>query len=63
MPYVGERESGDDCAISSIRRFQRMLQNNMELVETIAIPNWRLNEDDVTIWKRVHLNLAIISTL
>jgi hypothetical protein len=42
--YVGERGSGDACGISSTRRFQHMLQNEMELVETIAIPSWWLNE-------------------
>lgn len=56
--FVGEREatiSGDssaDCGLSATRRFQDLLEKKFVLVDTISIPNWWLNEDDMTIWER-----------
>jgi hypothetical protein len=59
--YVGEREDNmrllessafPDSGISSTRRFQKMLSDNFSLVETVKIPQWWLNEDDMTIWER-----------
>jgi hypothetical protein len=58
--YVGERESeiqnnvagGRDSGISSTRRFQQLLKEHFSLVDSIQIPNWWLNEDDVTVWER-----------
>jgi hypothetical protein len=59
--YVGEREDNisllkslalPDSGISSTRRFQKMLNENFSLVETVEIPQWWLNEDDMTIWER-----------
>jgi uncharacterized UPF0146 family protein len=60
--YVGERESQiqnnigavPDCGISSTRRFQQLLQTHFQLVTRIPIPNWWLNEDDLTVWERRH---------
>jgi hypothetical protein len=59
--YVGEREDNmrllkssafPDSGISSTRNFQEMLSDNFSLVETVKIPQWWLNEDDMTIWER-----------
>jgi hypothetical protein len=59
--YVGEREdtihlssqgASPDCGISSTRRFQTMLRDEFSLMDTVEIPNWWLNEDDMTIWNR-----------
>lgn len=59
--YVGERENNmsllnssafSDSGISSTRRFQKMLSDNFSLEETVKIPQWWLNEDDMTIWER-----------
>ena len=43
-----EQESG----LSSTRKFQYLLQTKFRLVERIEIPNWWLNEDDLTVWER-----------
>jgi hypothetical protein len=59
--YVGEREDNmsllqssafPDSGISSTRRFQKMLSDNFSLGSTVKIPQWWLNEDDMTIWER-----------
>lgn len=61
--YVGEREevvrraeqhrsSKADSGLSATRAFQQMLQNHFELVTAVELPNWWLNEDDITTWKR-----------
>ena len=58
--YVGEQESkiqnnvadGLDSGISSTRRFQQLLKDHFVLVDSIQIPNWWLNEDDMTVWER-----------
>ena len=56
--FVGERAtaiSGDasaDSGLSATRRFQDMLEKDFVLVDTIAIPHWWLNEDDLTIWEK-----------
>lgn len=60
--YVGEREAAlshfdqeddtQDSGLSGTRQFQRLLENNFDLVKAMVIPNWWLNEDDATIWTR-----------
>jgi hypothetical protein len=59
--YVGEREDTmsllessafPDSGISSTRRFQKMLSDDFSLESTVKIPQWWLNEDDMTIWER-----------
>jgi ShK domain-like len=68
--YVGEREERlkelhqqqvgtrneyvADCGISSTRRFQTLLTQYFSLKTRIEIPNWWLNEDDLTIWERIN---------
>lgn len=66
--YVGEREDvilsraklshhhavRPESGLSATRAFQQTLQSQFELVKTVEIPNWWLNEDDMTIWKRKH---------
>jgi hypothetical protein len=60
--YVGERETRiqnnigtvPDCGISSTRQFQLLLQTHFHLVTEIPLPNWWLNEDDLTVWERRH---------
>jgi hypothetical protein len=61
VAYVGERErhisihvmDGADCGISSSRRFQRLLEQNFRMVTSVEIPQWWLNEDDLTVWELV----------
>lgn len=60
--YIGERQdkiqqlmsthAAPDCGISSTRRFQDLLKENFTLVDTVDLPNWWLNVDDMTIWER-----------
>jgi len=58
IAFVGERaaaisgDSSDDCGLSATRRFQYLLEKEFVLVDTISIPNWWLNEDDMTIWEK-----------
>lgn len=57
VAFVGERAahiSGDstDCGLSATRRFQQMLQDHFVLTDSISIPNWWLNQDDLSIWER-----------
>ena len=47
--YVGERLQD---SLSGTRRFHGLLEAHFALQETISLPNWWLNEDDLTIWKR-----------
>ena len=47
--YVGER--GPD-SLSGTRRFHALLAAHYTLQETIPLPHWWLNEDDMTIWNR-----------
>lgn len=59
--YVGERASaisgdGSDSGLSATRRFQELLESDFILVDTIKIPNWWLNEDDMTIWKKIRVD-------
>ncbi|KAI2512980.1 hypothetical protein MHU86_1526 [Fragilaria crotonensis] len=57
--YVGERErhvsihikGGADCGISSSRRFQTLLEENFRMVKRVKIPQWWLNEDDLSVWE------------
>jgi hypothetical protein len=59
--YAGEREvlldkqltiGSRDSGLSSTRRFQGFLQEHYTLVDTIVLPNWWLNQDDLTVWER-----------
>ena len=58
--FVGEREDTihvlpgkpPDCGSSASRRFQTMLKEKFDLVESHKIPNWLLSQDDATIWVR-----------
>lgn len=55
--FVGERAAvisgnGSDSGMSATRRFQSLLENDFVLIDTIKIPNWWLNEDDMTIWEK-----------
>jgi hypothetical protein len=57
VAYVGERAAaisgdGSDSGLSATRRFQGLLTSDFVLIDTINIPNWWLNEDDMTIWER-----------
>lgn len=59
--YVGERESNlrgnsRDSGISSTRGFQMVLSKSFKLIETIPLPNWWLNEDDLTVWEALSSN-------
>ena len=47
--YVGERLQD---SLSGTRHFHGLLEAFFVLQETILLPNWWLNEDDLTIWKR-----------
>ena len=55
--YVGERAAaisgdGSDSGLSATRSFQERLESDFVLIDTIKIPNWWLNEDDMTIWEK-----------
>jgi hypothetical protein len=45
--------SKPDSGLSGTRAFQQTLQSQFELVNTVELPNWWLNEDDMTIWRRI----------
>lgn len=55
--YVGERAAaisgdGTDSGLSASRRFQQLLESDFVLLDAIKIPNWWLNEDDMTVWEK-----------
>lgn len=62
--YIGEREdtlsritdprlsTQSDSGLSATRAFQEMLKSHFELVKIVPIPQWWLNEDDMTIWRK-----------
>jgi ShK domain-like len=65
--YVGERSDNlstitnswptnkklpPDSGLSSTNAFQNLLKDQFHLLKTFSIPQWWLNEDDVTIWRK-----------
>ena len=61
--YIGERSDNLssissnqivlDSGISSTLAFQNLLKEEFDLLRTIGVPQWWLNEDDVTIWRKL----------
>lgn len=52
--FVGEREQkvqGEDCGLSATRQFQHLLHQRFRLISTVSIPNWWLNQDDLSVWE------------
>jgi hypothetical protein len=40
-----------DCGIFSTQQIQNLLKEHFSLVDTVDLPNWWLNVDDMTIWE------------
>jgi len=58
--FVGERAAtvprthggNPDGGLSATRAFQDLLEERFDLVDTVPVPRWWLNEDDLTVWER-----------
>lgn len=54
-------EAAPDCGASSSRRFQSVLAEHFELVQTVRIHSWVHNSDDLTVWRRRSTRSVVVT--